>query len=664
MKVFSKILIANRGEIALRIIRTLKNMNISTVAVYNKADKYSEHVRAADESYFLEGETLTDTYLNIDKIIKIALDSNTEAIHPGYGFLSENPEFSKKITESGINFIGPTSEVIKMMGDKEEARKIAKNAKIPVLEGVEGKADQLFKKAKSLDFPLLVKASAGGGGKGMRVARNEKELKEVITITSREALNYFGNPNLIIERYLDNARHIEIQVLADHYNNYLILGDRECTVQRRHQKVIEEAPAFGISAETRRKMTEVSLSLISSMDYTNAGTIEFLLDEKENFYFLEMNTRIQVEHPVSELITGIDIVKQQVIIAAGNKLEISQDDIKLNGHAIEARLYAENPDKEFLPAPGFLSFYEEPVSPGLRIDSAITGPAEINPDFDPMISKVIMHADNRNDAILELEKAIKNYKLTGVNTNREFLCAILNSKEFIKNQISTTWLERERVNLLDQSLKIKNSIDENLVLFSWILKRLEKSNMSSGSVWNAIGKWRIMSKWHLLFKAKERKVTIVKQEEGIVHIEIDDTAFILRDFKIEDEKVRFNFKGVIYNAVVISGKNTEDIVLLNGFEFLLRPFDFLPGEEFIKESIEEGSSGPGIIKSPLHGKIVKLNTNKNALVSKGELLLTLDAMKIENKIVSPSQGKIKAIFIKEGDQVQINQNLIEIEYHL
>lgn len=646
----------------MRIIRTLREMNIVSVAVYSLSDKNSDHVRLADEAYLLTGESLGDTYLNIEKIVRIAVDSKSEAVHPGYGFLSENPVFPRELSLQGINFIGPDAEIISMMGDKEQARRLAKASGVPVLPGIEGVSKDLFKNKETQEFPLLVKASAGGGGKAMRIVRQESELHDAIEITSREALNYFGDDRLIIEKFIENARHIEVQVLADHYGNCLILGDRDCTVQRRHQKVIEEAPAPDLKRQIREELHRVSLALIKSIAYLNAGTIEFLLDEKGDFYFLEMNTRIQVEHPVTEMVTGIDIVKEQIQIAAGNKLTFQQDEIIHTGHAIEVRLYAEDPETNFRPSPGEITFYKEPVNPGLRIDSSISGPIRLSPDFDPMIAKVVVHAPSRQDAIHELRKSLSSFYITGTNTNRELLFTILGNRDFNNNSISTSWLERNRESLLSESIKEKEKQDGKLILISWMIKRLSDSNQKTTDLWERLGKWRQFRNWQIIFENQEINIRLVKNDSVATELKINDMPVSFSDEFVDGDFVRFRFEGVIYNALVIKGKDVEDQVVFEGYEYKVKPYDYLPEEAFIQDSGKEENtfSGPRIVKSPLHGRIIKLNTGKNMAVSKGDTLLTLDAMKIENKIISPLNGYIKQIFINEGDQVEINQNLVEI----
>jgi len=435
MKKFNKILVANRGEIAVRIFKTLRKMGINSVAIYSGRDESSLHRQMADESYLIKGELLSETYLNSQKIIEIAKNAGADAIHPGYGFLSENAEFSRMVAETGINFIGPPGEVIDSMGNKLSARTLAREAGVPLIEGYEGSIEEILKNISRFELPLIIKAAAGGGGKAMRIVRNAEDFTEALETTGREALNYFGDNLLYVEKYFEKGRHIEIQVLADHYGNIIIPGERECSIQRRHQKVIEETPSQFITQETREKMFEVSRSLVRKIGYVNAGTLEFLVDESQNFYFLEMNTRIQVEHPVTEETSGIDLVEQQILIAAGNRLQIEQSEVNITGHSIQARLYAEDPEKSFLPSPGEVFDYSEPHLPGLRIDSGMNSSSILYPDFDPMISKVIATASSRDEAIRLLQKALSEYLISGVTTNREFLISLLSDEDFKRESI-------------------------------------------------------------------------------------------------------------------------------------------------------------------------------------------------------------------------------------
>lgn len=439
-----KILIANRGEIAVRIIRTCNKLNIKTVAVYSEADQKSSFVKIADESYPLGPSQVSESYLNMDKIISIAKEANVDAIHPGYGFLSENSTFAKLCEESGIIFIGPNSYIIEQMGDKITSRQIMERANVPVIAGTVdavSSVEKAIEAANNIGYPVMLKASAGGGGIGIEIAHNEGELERAFVKNSKRALQLFGNESLFIEKLLINARHIEIQILADNQGNIIHLFDRECSIQRRNQKVIEEAPSYFISDSTRRKMGDASIQAAKEIGYTNAGTIEFLVDEEENFYFLEMNTRIQVEHPVTEEITGIDIVEAQILIAEGKALPIKQKSVKISGHAIEARIYAEDP-LSFLPSPGKITEYKLPAGDHIRNETSVTCNTSVTPFYDPMIGKLIVKGKTREEAITRLKKALEAYRIKGIKTNIPMLLEVVGHEEFMKGNTTTQFLNR------------------------------------------------------------------------------------------------------------------------------------------------------------------------------------------------------------------------------
>ena len=488
-----KILIANRGEIALRIMRSARKMGIRCGVLYTTNELTSLFVRESDDAFCLGSGTLHDTYLNIPKIIHIALDNGFDAIHPGYGFLSENAGFSKACFDTGIVFIGPGPDNIRLMSNKIESRKFVGQIGIPLLSSVSAEStEELVKKAESLVFPIVVKAAAGGGGKGMRVVRETENLFLAIEAAKREAFSYFQDDQVYIEHYLEAPRHIEVQLIADNYGNIVHLFDRECSIQRRHQKIIEEAPASALSESTRSSMIDAALQIARKMHYTSAGTIEFLVDINQKFYFLEMNTRIQVEHAVSEEITGIDIVGEQIAIAAGKILSFNQDDVVSKGHAIECRIYAEDPFNEFLPAAGNILYYEDHLSRQVRIDSSIDGPTEISTDFDPMISKIIAHGTDRNDARKKLLISLNDYIIHGITTNMGYLQQVLDHSDFKLNHLSTSFCDRSIVSITKAyHEKLKTLPIEHVVaayLFAW-LAGTEKT-VSTPTAWEKIGYWR------------------------------------------------------------------------------------------------------------------------------------------------------------------------------
>ncbi|MCP3901490.1 MAG: acetyl-CoA carboxylase biotin carboxylase subunit, partial [Desulfobacteraceae bacterium] len=434
---FDKILIANRGEIALRVINTCRDMGIKTVAVYSDADEKAAHVIFSDEAVYIGHSEPSLSYLNIDSIIEAAKSTNAQAIHPGYGFLSENHEFAIRCKKEGIVFIGPSGEAIKNLGDKITSRKIMNEGGVPVTPGLthcETDVELLTNEADKIGYPVLIKARAGGGGKGIRIVKCKEELEEAAASASREAFKAFGNKEVYLEKFFTKARHIEFQILADKFGNSIHLFERECSIQRRHQKIIEETPSLTLTPELRKKMGNAAVKAAKASHYENAGTVEFLLDEKNNFYFLEINTRLQVEHPITEMTSGIDLVKYQIEIAAGNKLSLEQHDIQPKGHAIECRIYAEDPEQDFLPCPGTIEYIKEPQGPGIRNDSGVYQGFEVPMDYDPILSKLIVHAETRDQAINKMIKALQDYIILGVKTPIEFLIDVIGSIPFRKSE--------------------------------------------------------------------------------------------------------------------------------------------------------------------------------------------------------------------------------------
>lgn len=439
---FNKILIANRGEIAVRIIKTCQLLGIKSVAVYSEADRNAPHVQYADESYLLGGSRVIESYLNMNKIIEIAKQSNAEAVHPGYGLLSENAEFARRCEESGLVFIGPSPQVISAMGSKIEARKQMELTGVPVVPGIThplANEDEAVQVAEKMGYPVMLKASAGGGGIGMQIVNNEEEVRKAFQGNRKRAADFFGNGDLFIEKYIKNPRHIEIQILADSKGNTVYLWERECSIQRRHQKVVEEAPSSFLDEESRRKMGEAAVLAAKSIGYRNAGTVEFLVDDEKNFYFLEMNTRLQVEHPVTEEITGLDLVAEQLRIAAGERLNFRQPDIKREGHAIEVRIYAEDP-VTFFPSPGMIKELILPEGEGIRHELGVDGDSVVTPFYDPMIAKLIVTASTREKAIERMSEALNGYKVSGIKTNIPLLIKVISHEAFKKGNTTTDFI--------------------------------------------------------------------------------------------------------------------------------------------------------------------------------------------------------------------------------
>jgi len=492
---FKKILIANRGEIAVRIIRACRELSITTVAVYSEVDENALHVIDADEAYCIGKPEPADSYLNMSKIIQVAQENDVDAIHPGYGFLAENPKFALECRNSNICFIGPDPEAMALLGDKIKSRSVMQEAGIPLIPGMVQELETEYDiqhYAKSIGYPVILKASAGGGGKGMRVVGSQSELSDAIESGKREAQAAFGNDAIYVEKYIENSRHIEFQVLADHHGQAIHLNERECSIQRRHQKIVEESPSPNMTDNLRQRMGNVALEVVKKSGYTNAGTVEFLLDTDDSFYFLEVNARLQVEHPITELVSGIDLVKQQIRIAAGEKLEIQQTDVHQHGHAIECRIYAEDPNNDFMPSFGTIEFLQEPVGPWIRIDTGVREGMNVPIDYDPILSKVITWGTDREEARIRMHTVLKEYILLGVQTQIPFLIDLIDHNQFIQGNVDTNFINQ---NMADWASH--NEHTEMAALVAALHRIVEMDNYSDSSSvkisspWTELGGWKI-----------------------------------------------------------------------------------------------------------------------------------------------------------------------------
>lgn len=496
-----KVLVANRGEIAVRIMRSCREMDIDSVAVYSEADRKSQHVRYATEAYHIGASPSNESYLDINKILDVAKKSGADAIHPGYGFLSENAEFAKRVIDAGIKFIGPSAEAISLMGDKVTARKIMIDAGVNVVPGTDETLEtdeDLHRVANQIGYPLMVKASAGGGGKGMRLVRDESELISSYNMAKSEAKTAFGNDTIYIEKYIESPHHIEFQVLADEHGNVIHLFERECSVQRRHQKVVEETPSPLMTPELQQRMGEQAIAAAKSVDYVGAGTVEFLADDNHNFYFLEMNTRLQVEHPITERTTGVDLVKQQIIIASGLPMTWKQSDLRQFGHAIECRIYAEDPDNNFMPSPGLIKHITEPLGLGVRTDGYVYEGYEIPIYYDPMISKLIVWAQTRKEAIQRMKRALFEYKITGVKTSIPFLKRIMDTPEFVEGKYNTHFIANNEDSLLNSD--DCNQECEDIAMFVAYIDYADKLKNAQGG--NGASESKTQSSWKEYSKKK------------------------------------------------------------------------------------------------------------------------------------------------------------------
>ena len=635
-----KLLIANRGEIASRIIKSAHQMGISTVAIYTDPDANSPYVREAKEAFKLDS-----SYLDAKTIIEIATTANVDAIHPGYGFLSENSNFANLVSKSNIKWVGPSANAIKKMGDKLTAKKLSEKANVPTLPMTSDP-----KEAKKIGYPLLIKAAAGGGGKGMRIVKSQKDLKESIASAQREAEGGFGDKRVFIERYIAKSRHIEIQILGDSYGNIVHLGERECSIQRRHQKVVEESPSPVVDEELRNKMGAAAIKIASLLKYESAGTVEFLFDEKtKEFWFLEVNTRLQVEHPVTEEVTGIDLVREQLKIANGEPLDFSQEDIDWFGSSIEVRLYSEDPGNNFLPVTGKLIAFEPTEDPLVRWDTGVETGSEITPNFDPMLAKIISYGETRVEAANKLALALENSHFGGLKTNRDYLISILRSDEFLKGDTTTDFLEKAKI-------KDEIKLNEEEIYFlaiaasMWIQgkNRYESevlSNLSSG--WNNA---RLpMQEIKLQFDDKPLTVKYKNNREEIfttdknnsVKINSWDKNFI--DVEIDNTRIRS--KVTFDNELLLIQSKSGDVL-----------FKILPKFETVKKVSIEGG-----LNAPMPGKVVEIKIKKGAKIKKGDTLIILEAMKMEHKVLAPSDGKVKEILIHKDEQVENGATLVVLD---
>ena len=657
-----KILIANRGEIACRVIKTAKKLNIATVAVYSEADKDSLFVKLADESYFIGGSQPAESYLDMNKIIAVAKKSKADAIHPGYGFLSENATFVKKLNNSKIKFIGPNPNAIKKMGDKIESKNLAIKLKLNVIPGHTApvkNSKEALKISYKIGYPVLLKASAGGGGKGMRIVRKNSELEENFNAAKSESKKSFGDDRVFIEKYIEQPRHIEIQILCDKHGNQVHLGERECSIQRRYQKVIEECPSPFVDSKMRTKMAEQALKLAKEVKYDSAGTVEFVVDSKKNFYFLEMNTRLQVEHPVTELVTGIDLVEQMIRCADNKKLKITQKDIKLKGWSVESRIYAEDPIKDFLPSIGRVTHYIEPrISSNdedvIRNDTGISPGSEVSLFYDPMISKLAVHSKDRKTAIDLMIKSLENYYLSGVENNINFLMSILDDKKFRNGDISTNFIKDKFKKGYQSNLALNYDKEIKLSIFALVLhcyqikeESLKKNKSYAVKINDNYTDIQILkfdfSKKVLIstFEISNEKYDIsasIKLIDKIHHIEINNVIY---SFKLNNlinmHRFDISYLDARVNSHVISQSHKK----------LLRIMPKIMKEDLSKKLI---SPMPGLIKS--------INVVEGQKIKNGDQILIIEAMKMENILKCEKDCKIEKILINSGDSVGADEELV------
>ena len=687
---FKKILIANRGEIACRVIKTAKTMNIKTVAVFSDADRYAEHVRMADETVYLGKSPASESYLKPELIIKACKDKKCDALHPGYGFLSENANFAEALDNAGIVFIGPSKKAIASMGDKIESKKIAKAAEISTVPGYIGviqNKEKAVQIADEIGYPVMIKASAGGGGKGMRIAFSRDEVADGFERATSEAINSFGDERIFIEKFITEPRHIEIQVLADKHGNTIYLGERECSIQRRNQKVIEEAPSPFLDEVTRKKMGNQAVKLAKKVGYSSAGTVEFIVDKNKNFYFLEMNTRLQVEHPVTELVTGIDLVEQMICIAYGKKLTITQDKIVLNGSAIESRIYAENPYKNFLPSIGRLTKYHPPQEKThddgsiTRNDTGVREGDEVSMFYDPMIAKLCSWGKTREISIERMESALDKFLLEGIDHNIPFLSSILGSKRFKSGDLTTSFIEDEYPNGFHGRVLDKNEEWILSTLFlAYHLSELSEDFLIDNGIseeWEVQIKNKNIASETINFQFKINKSLISNHEIYIKPLPLKNVPDIINDYiKINLQKnyvtklVAANIKLFDTNKksmpelIQCRINNTVPNLELSyrgiTLSALILPKHVANYHKYMKPiKIIDKSN---LLLCPMPGKLIKLLVKEGDTVEEGQALCVVEAMKMENTLLAEKNCMINKIKFRQGDIVSVDETIMEFNF--
>jgi 3-methylcrotonyl-CoA carboxylase alpha subunit len=660
---FNKILIANRGEIACRVIKTARRMGIRTVAVYSEADANARHVRLADEAVLLGPAAARESYLVADKIVEACQRTGAQAVHPGYGFLSENADFADALAASGIAFIGPPASAIRAMGSKSEAKKLMGAAHVPLTPGYHGDDQDpalLHREADAIGYPALIKAAAGGGGKGMRLVDKSEDFLDALASCKREAISSFGNDHVLIEKYITKPRHIEIQVFADSHGNCVYLFERDCSVQRRHQKVLEEAPAPGMTLERRRQMGEAAVAAAKAVGYVGAGTVEFIANQDGSFYFMEMNTRLQVEHPVTEMITGQDLVEWQLRVAAGQPLPLRQEQLAIRGHALEARIYAEDANKGFLPSTGRLVRLAPPAeSLNVRVDTGVEEGDEITPFYDPMIAKLIVWDEHRDGALARMRKALADYEVAGVTTNIDFLSRLVACPAFAGADLDTGLIERQKDFLfpaaqpLPRDVLLVATVGE-LLWEQHAARQAAKASGDPWSPWHARDGWRmnLSAARTLSFKDGETLIDAKVRYQGDQwQITVNGETTLARGKKLEGDRfaVELDDRRLIASVVAVDDKRS---IFLNGSTYSLLRDDPL-------HRVDAGDSHGGGLTAPMPGKVVALLAQPGQKVEKGTPLLILEAMKMEHTITAPAAGIVKAFCYAAGEQVSDGAALVE-----
>ncbi len=661
---FNKILIANRGEIAVRIAQTARKLGITSVAVYSDADASAMHVEACDEAYNIGAAAASESYLRGDQILQAAHNSNAEAIHPGYGFLSENAEFAEACENAGIVFIGPPVSAIEAMGSKSEAKKIMQSASVPLVPGYHGEdqSDALLRsESRRIGYPQLIKATAGGGGKGMRVVNRLSDFDEALISARREALSSFGDDKVLIERYLPAPRHIEVQVFADSHGNVVHLYERDCSIQRRHQKVVEEAPAPGMTIELREQMGAAAINCAKAINYVGAGTVEFLLDTDGRFYFMEMNTRLQVEHPVTEMITGLDLVHWQLLVATGEALPLQQSEINLKGHALEARIYAEAPNRDFMPATGRIRYLAEPAGDdSVRIDTGVRVGDDIGINYDPMIAKLIVHGGDRLSALSKMRQALLNYQILGVQTNIGFLSSLLSIDAFAEEKFDTGFIDAHYGKLFDKEGKT-SAVAVCAAAMSVLPAISNERNeffscLDPWSPWHERAGWRLnqLPRHRVKLSSYDAHYSVeIMPVDGLWRIYFDENEFSVKCCWRDDTHLEFEVESSLsIIPVLINGDNISLWHENQEWRFMrFNPMQALDNET------ETGSQ----CLAPMPGAILSIPVSAGDIVEAGDTVLVMEAMKMEHAMVSPARATVADILFSEGDQVEEGDRLITLE---
>ncbi len=659
---FEKILIANRGEIACRVMRTAKKMGIKTVAVYSDADKDAMHVQMADEAVHIGAAPSAESYLVMDRIIQACRDTGAQAVHPGYGFLSENSAFCEALEQEGIAFIGPATKAINSMGDKITSKKLAQEAGVNTIPGytdVVKDTEHAVEIANGIGYPVMLKASAGGGGKGMRVAWNEAECRDGFERATNEARSSFGDERVFIEKFIEEPRHIEIQVMADIHGNCIYLGERECSIQRRHQKVIEEAPSPFLDEETRKAMGEQAVSLAQAVDYRSAGTVEFIVDAQRNFYFLEMNTRLQVEHPVTEFVTGQDLVELMIRVANGEMLPLSQKDVKLKGWAIESRVYAEDPFKNFLPSIGRLVHYLPPQGEGVRVDTGVYEGGEVSMFYDPMIAKLVTYGDDRAQAITRMQEALDAYYIRGVKHNISFLNALMAHPRFIEGRLSTNFIAEEYPDGFDASCVPQDDPAKSIVVAAMVHRSYQdRASHISGQLPSL--EREVGSDWVVIINGEQHSVSARPMQGGCL-VEYAGKGYeVLSDWKLGQPLFRCTINGkAACFQIERDGIRLHLLHMGNQTSALVMTPRSAEMQALMLE--KEPPDLSRYLLSPMPGLLVKLSVTEGEEVKAGDELAVIEAMKMENVLRAQQDAVVAKIDAQVGDSLRVDQVIMEFE---